>query len=102
MPLQDAIDGLVSSDTVESVAYLTGGYLVTEQVTRRFRTQFSGEEGLNVPSELDGIVTAAAFYGYGDRFVGEDTAMMMGHGALLNTVDELSSRPAIRNLGGNL
>lgn len=100
MPLQKAIDGLMSSDTLESVAYLTGGYLVTEQVTRRLRMQVSGEAGVNVPSEVDGIVTAAAFYGYGDQVFSSDTAMMMGHGALLNSVDELSNRPAVRNLVG--
>lgn len=100
MPLQDAIDGLMSSDTLESVAYLTGGYLVTEQVTRRLRMQVSSESGMNVPSEVDGVLTAAAFYGYGDKVFSSDTAMMMGHGALLNTVDELSNRPAIKNLVG--
>lgn len=98
MPLQEAIEGLTSSDAMMTVAYLTGGYLVTEQVTRRLRSQISNEESFNVPSEVDGIVTAAAFYGYGDKLVAEDTAMMMGHGALLNSVDELSSRPAVRNL----
>lgn len=100
MPLQKAIDGLTDSDTIESVAYLVGGYLVTEQLTNRVRQSIQSNTGQNVPRELNGIVTAAAFYGYGTKVVESDTAMMMGHGALLNTVDEISNRTAVANLLG--
>lgn len=100
MAVQDAINTLADSGTLESVAYLAGGYVVTEQVTRRFVSQFASEEGLNIPAESYGVLTALGFYGYGDKVVSSDTAMMMGHGALLNAVDELSNREAVRNMIG--
>jgi hypothetical protein len=99
MPFDDALSKITSSDTLETVAYLTGGYLVTEQVTRRVLDGVAQDSvGFTVPDEAYGVLTAAAFYGYGDRVVSSSTATMMGHGALLNSVDEVSNRPQIREL----
>lgn len=100
MAVQDAIGTLTDGDTLENVAYLAGGYVVTEQVTRRLVSQFANEESLSVPNEAYGVVTALGFYGYGDKVVSAQTAEMMGHGALLNAVDEFSNREAVRNMIG--
>lgn len=96
MAVQDAISTLTDSGTLENIAYLTGGYVVTEQVTRRVVD--AADMGVDLPAETYGVVTALGFYGYGDKVVSSSTAEMMGHGALLNAVDELSNREQIRSI----
>jgi len=100
MPFQQAVDRLTDSDNLLMVANLVGGYFVTEQIVRRLVDSLGGEAGLNVPDETHGVLTASAMYGYGGMVFSQSTANQMAMGGLLNSVDELSNRPAVRNLVG--
>jgi len=85
-------------------AYILGGFVVTEQVTVRLGENIEEDLGTNIPDEAYGVITAGAFYGYGDMVFDQATADMMAMGSLVHTADELSNRLGVtaENLAGDL
>lgn len=104
MAFDKAVNRLTNSDNLMNLAYILGGFVVTEQVTRRVGENFEGDLGQNIPDEAYGVVTAGAFYGYGSKVFNQSTANMMAMGSLVHTADELSNRVGVsaQNLTGDL
>lgn len=98
MGLDDITEEYLDSSNAKMVGSLVGGYLVSEQVTGRVFNFVEQQAGGNtsVPNELNGLVTAGVFYGYGDAVFSTMTANHMAYGSLLNTVDEISNRPSVK------
>jgi len=104
MPFDNAVNRLTNSDNLMNLAYILGGFVVTEQVSQRLGENIEGDLGTNIPDEAYGVVTAGAFYGYGNKVFNQSTANMMAMGSLVHTADELSNRVGVTagNLTGGL
>lgn len=98
MPLDEILDDYTDTENLQAVGSIVGGYVVADVVANRVvDTAQSSLGGLDLPPETPGLVTAAAFYGYGDQVFDSMTARHMAYGGLLNSVDEFAGRPAVRN-----
>lgn len=93
MTLSEAFEEVVDADNLTRLGSVLGGYVVTDQVTHRLVNMVeSNFDGFKIWDEVDGLVTGAAFYGYGDMLFSEDTADHMAYGALVHSTEQLADR----------
>lgn len=99
MAIEEVLEGYTDTGKLVEVGSVVGGYLVTEQVTLRGQRFLESlpEQDFDLPDELSGLVTAGAFYGYGEMIVSENTADHMAYGALIHSVDTFTDRPSVRS-----
>jgi len=102
MPYTKAVESLTQSENLLNLVYLAGGFLVTEQIGSQVVDTVGGAVGFELPDETAGIVTAGAFYGYGDMVFEQPTADMMAMGSLVHSLDQFSDRNAVRGVLDNL
>jgi len=100
MVLSKAIDELSDQSNIMDAAAVTAGFIMSQQVFRRVHSRIGEAAGIGFiqqPNELDGIVTAAVFYGYGNQVVSTRTADMIATGGLVDTIDKISQRAGVQD-----
>lgn len=102
MPYTQAVNRLTESENLLNLVYIAGGFLVTEQLGATVVDTVGDAVGFDLPDETAGVVTAGAFYGYGDMIFEQPTADMMAMGSLVHSMDQFSDRNAVRGVLDNL
>ena len=97
MPVQDVMDELSDRENLKDGLSVFGGYFVSGQVTSRIVELANDYVGVEVPPEADGLVTAAAMYGYGDEVVADRTANMMAIGGMVHAYDSFTDRESVKS-----
>lgn len=91
MAFDDVIDNIADSDTLMNAGALTAGFVLSDTaVPSAVNTALStANVDFNVPEWAYGLVTAAAFYAYGEKAMSQETANFVALGGLVSTIEGL-------------